>query len=177
MSGTERTYRINEIFRSLQGEGYFTGTPSVFIRMSGCNRNCSFCDTDHSAATEMTAGEIIDRISGFNLRHVVVTGGEPLLQLDRTLTAALKDAGYFIAVETNGSMPVPEGVDWVTCSPKERPWHIDRIDELKIVYRQQDVESIRTSLPEARHHFLQPCSGANIPQTVEYIINNPHWRA
>ena len=126
-------YRVNEIFYSLQGEGFYTGTPAVFLRFSGCNRRCAFCDTDFAAYTEMSAEEIVAKVSEFPARHIVVTGGEPLMQLDDRLVRALKTAGFYIQVETNGSLPAPTGVDWVTCSPKAAPWGIDRIDVLKIV--------------------------------------------
>ncbi len=172
----KKTYRINEIFYSLQGEGRYTGTPAVFLRMSGCNRTCDFCDTDHTAATAMTAGEIADAIAVFPARHIVITGGEPTLQLDDTLLNTVKDLGFYVQIETNGTRPVPSGVDWVTCSPKDGPWDIDRIDELKIVYQEQDVEAIAAALPEPRLHYLQPCSGLNIDETVRYILGNPRWR-
>lgn len=95
MKSTEnRHYRINEIFYSLQGEGYFTGTAAVFLRMSGCNRTCSFCDTDHSSYRLLTAEEIVSEVSAFATRHIVITGGEPLLQLDTQLTGLLKEAGF-----------------------------------------------------------------------------------
>lgn len=175
MWSTDETYRINEIFYSLQSEGYFTGTPAVFIRFSGCNRACPFCDTDHSAYTTMTTDEIMAEVRRFNSHHIVVTGGEPLLQLSTPLLLALKADGYFIAVETNGSLPVPPMVDWVTCSPKEEPWNIDRVDELKIVYQGQDVEAIAERF-NAPHLFLQPCSGLNTAETIDYIMAHPHWR-
>ncbi len=168
-------YSVNEIFYSLQGEGYYTGTPAVFLRFSGCNRRCDFCDTDFAAATPMSAAEIIAAVSAFPSRHLVATGGEPLLQLDAELVRALKGAGFYIQVETNGSMPVPTGVDWVTCSPKEAPWAVDRIDELKVVYQGQDVERLAALLPAPRH-YLQPCSGLNTARTVEYILDHPRWR-
>ncbi len=171
----KKTYRINEIFYSLQGEGYFTGTAAVFLRFSGCNRRCDFCDTDFSKATEMTADEIVTAISAYTARHLVITGGEPTLQLDADLVRAIKAARFFIQIETNGSMPVPTGVDWVTCSPKDAPWQIDRIDELKVVYQGQDVEMLAELLPAPRH-YLQPCSGKNIPETVAYILDHPRWR-
>lgn len=171
----EKIYRINEIFYSLQGEGFYTGTPAVFLRFSGCNRRCSFCDTDFTAFREMTAAEIVAEMSAFPGRHAVVTGGEPLLQLDDLLVRALRAAGFYIQVETNGSMPVPTGVDWVTCSPKDAPWQVGRIDELKVVYQGQDVETVADLLP-ARHLFLQPCSGLNTPEVVDYILAHPRWR-
>lgn len=169
------TYRVNEIFYSLQGEGFYTGTPATFVRLSGCNRRCSFCDTDHSAYTLMTAGDIAAECAANPSRHVVVTGGEPLMQLDDTLVRALKTRGLYIQIETNGTLPVPTGVDWVTCSPKDAPWAIDRVDELKVVYQGQDVEEI-ASMFNARVRFLQPCSGLNVAETVDYILAHPHWR-
>ena len=173
MKKTDKTYRVNEIFYSLQGEGYYTGTPAIFLRFSGCNRRCAFCDTDFSAATEMTAEEIADKLRGFPARYLVCTGGEPLLQLD--LLRVIKAIGFFVQIETNGSLPAPPEVDWVTCSPKDAPWNIDRIDELKVVYQGQDVEEIAALLP-ATHRFLQPCSGLNTAETIGYILEHPRWR-
>lgn len=112
----------------------------------------------------------------YGCRRTVLTGGEPLLQADDALIGALKKAGYHIAVETNGSLPVPEGIDWVTCSPKLPPWNINRIDELKIVYQGQNPEALAQQLPEASHYFLQPCSGLNTAETVDYILKHPKWR-
>lgn len=168
-------YRVNEIFYSLQGEGYYTGTPAVFLRFSGCNRACPFCDTDFSAATAMSADEIADAVAAFPARHLVATGGEPLLQLDSELLRAIKARGFYVQVETNGSMPVPPEVDWVTCSPKDAPWAVNRIDELKIVYQGQDVEQIAALLPAPRL-LLQPCSGLNTAETIAYIMEHPRWR-
>jgi organic radical activating enzyme len=175
MSATENTYRINEIFCSLQGEGYHTGTAVVFLRFSGCNRACSFCDTDFAAYREMTAREIVDAVSAYTPRHLIITGGEPTMQLDSNLVGALKHAGFFVQIETNGSNPVCDGVDWVTCSPKTEPWGIGHVDELKVVYQGQDVEALREHFG-ARHNFLQPCSGKNIADVVAYIIAHPQWR-
>lgn len=151
------TYRVNEIFYSLQGEGCFTGTPAVFVRLSGCNRVCPFCDTDFVAFTTMSADEILAEVGQYPADHVVITGGEPTLQLDDALVEKLKSQGKFIQIETNGSRPVPPGVDWVTCSPKEPPYGIDRIDELKIVFQDQDVEAIAAMLPTPKVRCLQPC--------------------
>ena len=171
----KKTYKVNEIFYSLQGEGFFTGTPAVFLRFCYCNRHCNFCDTDFSSGTDMTAGQILERVSVFPSRHIVITGGEPTLQLDSDLIRSLKAERFFIQIETNGSNPIPTGVDWVTCSPKEAPWQIDRIDELKIVYQGQDVETIAALLPSPRL-YLQPCSGKNTAETVNYILRHPNWR-
>ncbi len=169
-------YRVNEIFYSLQGEGYFTGTPAVFVRLSGCNRACAFCDTDFAAFSEMSAGEIVAEVDKFPCTHVVITGGEPTMQLDDALVAALKEHGRYLQIETNGTLPVPAGVDWVTCSPKEPPYGIDRIDELKIVYQGQDVEATASCLPTPKVRCLQPCSGLNTADTIAYILSHPWWR-
>ena len=180
------SYRINEIFYSLQGEGYFTGTPAVFLRMSGCNLKCSFCDTDHEDYTEMSPVQIAEALRAYPARHVVITGGEPSLQLDQMLVDLLHDEGWFIQIETNGTNQLPEEIDWVTCSPKPGPTgeisvRLRHTDELKVVYEGQDVEAIASSLP-AVHYFLQPCSsqrypgGSNTADTVAYILTHPHWR-
>ena len=101
------SYRINEIFYSLQGEGYFTGTPAVFLRFSGCNLKCGFCDTRHEEFTLMSPADIIGNVSKFPSRHIVVTGGEPSLQLDSLLIDMLHEEGFFIQIETNGTKTPP----------------------------------------------------------------------
>lgn len=172
-----KKYRVNEIFYSLQGEGFYTGTPAVFLRLSGCNRACPFCDTDFAAFTPMEAGEIAQACAAYPARHLVVTGGEPLLQLDSDLLRALKAHRFYVQIETNGTLPAPPEVDWVTCSPKDAPWGIDRVDELKIVFGACGNDPAETASHFNCHHlFLQPLSGGNIPQTVEYIKQHPQWR-
>ena len=175
-------YPVNEIFYSLQGEGRFTGTPAVFVRFAGCNRRCEFCDTDFSESTPMSADEIVAEVEKYPARHVVFTGGEPTLSLDSELCGMLKDRGHYLQIETNGSNPVPREIDWVTCSPKALPWSIDRVDELKVVYTGQDVEAIADAFanaPEAgvlpSDMRLQPCSGKNVEETVNYILRHPRW--
>ncbi len=175
-------YPVNEIFYSLQGEGRFTGTPAVFVRFAGCNRRCEFCDTDFSASVPMTADEIVAEVEKYPARHVVFTGGEPTLSLDGELCKKLKERGHYLQIETNGSNPVPVEIDWVTCSPKARPWGIDRVDELKVVYTGQDVEAIADAFAGASvaalrpsEMRLQPCSGKNVGETVEYILQHPRW--
>ena len=123
--------KVNEIFYSLQGEGYFTGTPAVFLRFSGCNLACPFCDTEHNDGEEMTYEDIISKVTAFASRHIVITGGEPSLQLDELLVDMLHETGFFIQVETNGTNLLPENVDWITCSPKQGgDCVLRRIDEL-----------------------------------------------
>lgn len=175
----EKVYKVNEIFCSVQGEGMHTGLPAVFLRMSGCNRRCPFCDTDHIAFTEMTIGQIIEAVSAFPPRHVIVTGGEPAMQIDRALVDALHNAGFVIHIETNGTLSLPEGIDWVTLSPKDAPdashYAVLSPDEVKIVYQEQDVEAYR-KIFDCPNFLLQPCSCANIPETVAYVLSHPHWR-
>lgn len=171
-----KTYPVNEIFYSLQGEGYFTGTPAVFVRMSGCNLRCDFCDTDHSASTPMSALAIVAETDGFPARHMVITGGEPSLFLDDELVYALHSNGWFVQVETNGTRPLPEGVDWITCSPKEGgDVVLNRCDELKVVFTGRDVEAVASSIA-ANHLFLQPCSCRNTDRVIGYILEHPWWR-
>lgn len=178
---TRKTYRINEIFYSLQGEGAFTGTPVVFVRFSGCNRRCPFCDTEFDQYAEMTVGQIIEAIAPYPTRRVVLTGGEPLLQVDAALIDSLHDAGRKIHIETNGTLPVPDGIDWVTCSPKDTLPAIqpERVDELKIVFTGQSddqLDCMSSHFPAHTLRFLQPCSGSNIPQTVAKVLARPEWR-
>lgn len=118
-----KTYRINEIFYSLQGEGRWTGRPAVFVRMSGCNLSCPFCDTDFTHYKEMTAQDIVEQClrTGNECRFIVLTGGEPSLQADDALIEAWHQAGYYVAVETNGTHLLPQGIDWITLFAKEGP--------------------------------------------------------
>lgn len=172
-----KKYRVNEIFHSLQGEGYYTGCPSVFLRFSGCNLACSFCDTDFAAYREMSAAEIVAEMAKYPSRHAVVTGGEPLLQLDEELIAALKDAKFYIQVETNGTCKAPKGIDWLTCSPKGAiALDVQDIDELKVVYTGQSEEVLERYAERYKSKlYLQPCSCRNTSETVAYIMAHPHW--
>jgi organic radical activating enzyme len=167
--------KINEIFYSLQGEGFHSGTPSVFVRFSGCNLHCSFCDTQHEKGEMLTDEQIVEKILSYPARQVVLTGGEPALSIDQHLIDLLHEHTLYICIETNGTLPLPEGIDWITCSPKENaPVVLKHIDEVKVVYVGQDVEKYAV-LP-AKYHFLQPCSGKNTSEVVDYILKHPHWR-
>ena len=167
--------KINEIFYSLQGEGYHTGTPAVFVRFAGCNLKCSFCDTRHESGTLMTDEDIVAETLRYPARMVILTGGEPSLWIDAELVDAFHKAGKYVCVETNGTCPLPPGIDWVTCSPKQgAPVRIGRMDEVKVVYEGQDLQPYET-LP-ARHFFLQPCSCRNTQETVECVLKHPRWR-
>ena len=158
--------KINEIFYSLQGEGYHTGTPAIFVRFSGCNLKCDFCDTQHEEGKMMTDDEIIAEVKKYPAVTVVLTGGEPSLWVDDELIDRLHQAGKYVTIETNGTRPLPAAIDWVTCSPKQgAKLAIDRMDEVKVVYEGQDI-SIFELLP-AEHFFLQPCSCNNTALTVD----------
>ncbi len=180
--------RVNEIFCSLQGEGYHSGTPAVFVRLSGCNLRCPFCDTRHEHGTEMSEEVVVEVVSRHAARHVVVTGGEPALQLAPSLVDALHVIGRYVAVETNGTRPLPANVDWVTLSPKDAflgPQAapvLTRADELKLLF-----DGVHEPQPygdiSVTHRFLQPCDTGNPTQnaritaaTVDYILRHPEWR-
>lgn len=171
--------RINEIFESLQGEGFHTGTASVFVRFSGCNLACPFCDTQHHSFVEMSDEEIVAKVSSYSAEWVILTGGEPSLQATERLVDLLHQRGKRVAIETNGTHALPTNLDWVTLSPKEGSKAVlERANEVKVVFTEQtdqDVEKWRTSI-RADHYFLQPCSCKNTEAVVDYILQHPQWR-
>jgi 7-carboxy-7-deazaguanine synthase (Cx14CxxC type) len=198
-------YAVKEIFYTLQGEGAQTGRAAVFCRFSGCNlwsgresdraaAICKFCDTDFigvdgpgggrfDSAEDLAAA--VERAwpaeSGLGRRYVVCTGGEPLLQLDATLIAALHGRHFEIAVETNGTIPAPDGVDWLCVSPKLGAELKQRSgDELKLVYPQTGSDPADFELLSFRHFFLQPMDGparaANTELVLRYCLAHPQWR-
>ena len=157
---------VNEIFYSLQGEGFHAGTPAVFVRLSGCNLHCPFCDTQHASGCEMSEEAIVEAVGQWPARWAVITGGEPSLQLTASLVDALHRAGRRVAVETNGTRRLP-AVDWITLSPKE-PWlgpaatpRIDEADELKLLYDGQQQPQHYDNIKVAHGRFLQPMDTGN----------------
>lgn len=177
--------RVNEIFYSLQGEGSFTGTPAVFIRFAGCNLACPFCDTDHEPFTPMSEDEILNKVKAYPARHVVITGGEPLLQLTGSLVKKLHDEGRFVQIETNGTLPAPEEwhIDWITCSPKTDRIMQERIDELKVLYVNSSQDMSRYAALTPRVRCLQPCDTGNadrnrqlLREATDYCLSHPEWR-
>ena len=183
-----KKYKVNEIFYSLQGEGYFVGTPAVFVRFSGCNLRCPFCDTQHAKHTEMTISEIVAEIDRYPAETVILTGGEPSLVVDKEMVEAIKAGHRFVAIETNGTHQLPDNIDWITLSPKfdvegqeGAKVVIPLCDELKVVYRGQDLsqyDGIATNL-----RFLQPIDTGNdamnrsiCAATVRACLENPKWR-
>ena len=182
-------FRINEIFHSLQGEGFHAGTPAVFVRFSGCNLHCAFCDTQHQEGVTMSLQEIVNEIDRYpDAPLVVLTGGEPSLFIDEVFVEELKKTGKCIAIETNGTRPLPKNLDWVTFSPKTgfeggdvEPALLKECDELKVVYLGQDLSQYDGI--HATHRFLQPCFSedenerqANMKACVETVMKTPGWR-
>ena len=205
------TYLVKEVFATLQGEGAHTGRAAVFCRFTGCNlwsgreehradAVCRFCDTDFvgtdgpGGGRFATAGELADRVAavwaaalggasdaGEGRRFVVCTGGEPLLQLDHELVAALHERGFLVAIETNGTRPVPGGVDWVCVSPKAgAELVVTTGDELKVVFPQPGAEPDRYDDLTFTHRFVQPMDGpdaeANVAAAVAWCRRHPRWR-
>ncbi len=195
-------YSIKEIFYTLQGEGQQTGRPAVFCRFSGCNlwsgreadRNqaiCQFCDTDF-VGTDGTLGGKYTAQALANIIHaqwptttgrrlVVCTGGEPLLQLDAALIQALHAHDFEIAVETNGTIAAPPGIDWLCVSPKSSaPLAQCHGDELKLVYPQVDARPEQFEHLDFKHFSLQPMDGpnreANTQAVIAYCMHHPQWR-
>ncbi len=196
-------YTVKEIFYTLQGEGVQAGRPAVFCRFSGCNlwtgreadratATCTFCDTDFVgvgpdggkfATPEALAEAVASRWpTGAGGRpYVVCTGGEPLLQLDAPAVAALHARGFEVAVETNGTQPVPAGIDWVCVSPKaDAALVVTGGDELKLVYPQELAPPDRFTGLRFTHFLLQPMDGPrltdNTAAAVAYCLANPRWR-
>ncbi|WP_082079691.1 7-carboxy-7-deazaguanine synthase [Williamsia herbipolensis] len=197
-------YNVKEIFYTLQGEGMHAGRPAIFCRFASCNlwtgqekdrhrAICQFCDTDFvgtdgpgggkfQTAAELAAAVDAEWPSGARGEKMVVcTGGEPLLQLDAEATAALHDRGFFVAVETNGTQRVPDGIDWLCVSPKlGAPLVVDGGDELKLVYPQRGDDPARYADLSFGSFRLQPMDGdeiaANTQASVEYCLSHPQWR-
>ena len=198
------TYSVKEIFLTVQGEGGQAGRPAVFLRFSGCNlwnglerdratSVCTFCDTDFVGTNGEGGGKfstpeaLADAVAGLwrggegDPRLVVCTGGEPLLQLDEALIAALHARGFEIALETNGTLPAPEGVDWICVSPKADAEVVQTSgQELKLVYPQPGVDPARFEGLGFERFWLQPMDGpdreANTQAALAYCLTHPRWR-
>ena len=200
------TYSVKEIYFTLQGEGAQAGRPAVFLRFAGCNlwsgreadrvgAVCNFCDTDFVGTDGPGGGKFVTAadlaaavrrhwpIEGGGQPYVVCTGGEPLLQLDAALVAALHAAGFEIGVETNGTLAAPEGIDWLCVSPKGTAPLVQRSgQELKLVFPQPEPEARPDNFVdlEFEHFYLQPLDGpelaANTRSAVDYCLAHPRWR-
>ena len=197
------SYAVKEIFLTLQGEGGQAGRPAVFCRFAGCNlwsgreqdratAVCNFCDTDFVGLDGPGGGRFLDANAlaaaieaawqgGRSGRLTVLTGGEPLLQVDEALVEALHARGFSIALETNGTLPAPAGIDWICVSPKAQAAVVlQRGQELKLVYPQPGVDPARFEALEFERFLLQPMDGpgrlANTEAAIAYCLAHPRWR-
>ena len=196
-------YSVKEIYYTLQGEGYHTGRPAVFIRFSGCNlwtghekdrsgAICDWCDTDFVGTNGINGGkfsikEIINIINSLwkdnvlSKPYVVCTGGEPLLQMDEALIKAIHKAGFEIGLETNGTMIPPDGIDWICVSPKANADLILKNgNELKVVYPQCGMNPRVHEKLKFDHFYIQPMDGINqtenIKRSEKFVLDHPKWK-
>jgi len=184
------TYPIVEIFHSVQGEGYHTGIPHVFVRFGNCNLRCEWCDTNFLEYEMRDLEDIVSEVSSYNCDRVIFTGGEPALQDLGSIGMELKKLGLHISIETNGTIPVDPIVDWICVSPKDQLYPDAVIrqrsgNELKVVYCGQDLsmyDELRTGF---EHHFLQPCymeaesvesNGSSFRLVESLVKRTPGWR-
>lgn len=197
------SYAVKEMFYSLQGEGRHAGRPAVFCRFAGCNlwsgrerdratAACTFCDTDFVGVdgqgggrfhTEGSLADAVDAIWGGGevSKFVVLTGGEPLLQVGEDVVAALHERGFEVAIETNGSLVAPSTIDWITVSPKGATTLVQKSgSELKLVFPQAGVDPATFESLAFSHFLLQPRDGEdrdlNTQTAIEYCLKHPRWR-
>ena len=196
-------YAVKEIFKTLQGEGFHAGRAAVFVRFAGCNlwsgreadratATCRFCDTDFvgtdgagggrfDTAAALAAAMVACWGEGQADRFVVFTGGEPLLQLDEALVGAVHQAGFTIAIETNGTLEPPPGVDWICVSPKYgAEWRLKAGDELKYVHPQPGFDVLAFESLDFAHFYIQPMDGPdlkdNLDAAIGFCLAHPKWR-
>ncbi len=181
-----RKLRVNEIFYSLQGEGARKGTPSIFVRFAHCNLKCDYCDSEFESFRELTVAELLAECKGIPCMNVIFTGGEPLLQLDSATMREFRKAGYYLAIETNGTITPPKGLDWITVSPKvaehvvARKFNGVHINELK--YVRNKSQGIPRPKVKADYCFISPefngdyADAENIRHCIELVKSNPGWR-
>ena len=187
----EELFPIVEIFHSVQGEGFHAGIPSIFIRFGGCNLRCAWCDTDFDIWTDMNIAEIVNELSKYDCDRIIFTGGEPAMQDLVKLSEFLKPLGYYLSIETNGTISIPsDTVDWICVSPKDQEYENMKIrqrtgDELKVVYLGQDLLMYDELKEGFNHLFLQPLydegqstewNGMSFHSTFEKVRSNPEWR-
>ena len=195
-------YRIKEILFTQQGEGKNTGKDFIFVRFSGCNlwsgqekhrasAICKFCDTDFYGTDGINGGkyqakELIEKIKSLWISadsqiRVVLTGGEPLLQVDKGLISALKKENIYIAVETNGTLEAPDGIDWICMSPKANTEiKLRKGSEVKVVYPQKNLNPDNFNVLDFKNFYIQPMDSENyednVSQSVKFCMQNPNWK-
>ena len=184
------TYPIVEIFHSVQGEGFHTGVPHVFVRFGNCNLRCEWCDTDFLSYEERELNSIIDEILSFQCDRVIFTGGEPAMQDLATIGNRLKEHDIKLSIETNGTIEVDPIIDWICVSPKDQLYPNVAIrqrsgDELKVVYCGQKLDLYDDLKEGFTHHYVQPCyieadsveqNGKNFRIVENLVKENPGWR-
>jgi 7-carboxy-7-deazaguanine synthase len=197
-----KNYIVKEIFYTLQGEGYNAGKAAVFCRFSGCNlwngkeKNrenaiCSFCDTDFVGTNGALGGKytlinLVDKITKLwpstkKDKFIVFTGGEPLLQLDKLLIKEIKDNNFKIAIETNGTILPPPGIDWVCVSPKAKSnFILKKANEIKLVYPQENLDPRKFEELEFDHFYIQPLYNKKLKENnkkaIDFVLKNPSWK-
>lgn len=179
--------KVNEIFYSIQGEGARAGEPSIFVRLSGCDLKCSFCDTEFVSGKELTLEQLADELKAYDrCKWIVWTGGEPMLQLNDHIISYFHMLGYKQACESNGNHPIPTGIDWKVVSPKVAEHVLKRnfpqgVDELRYV-RHAGHQSVPEPSVEAKHYYLSPIFNGNTPDVanvkhcMELCLQNPRWK-
>ncbi len=184
------TYPIVEIFHSVQGEGFHSGIPHVFIRFGNCNLRCDWCDTDFMTFEDMDINSIIEEVLSYDCDRVIFTGGEPAMQDLSIIGKRLKEQGINISIETNGTIPVDPIVDWICVSPKDQLYPNVSIkqrtgDELKVVYCGQDLDLYNELKKGFTHLFIQPCyvedesveqNGKSFQIVERLVKDSPGWR-
>lgn len=196
------TYKVKEIYYTLQGEGARTGRAAVFLRFTGCNlwngleadradAVCKFCDTDFFGMDGVEGGKydanaLSEKVlslwpEGRGDKYVVCTGGEPLLQMDERLIEALHSRGFEISIETNGTITVPKGIDWICVSPKANTEVVvQKGNELKLVVRQQGITPVSFDNWDFEHFYLQPMDGPSLNEftkwATDYCLHHPKWK-
>ena len=189
-----KSFRVNEIFSSIQGEGVRAGTPNLFLRFSGCNLKCSNedeyagfnCDTEFASGRDLSISEIIHELADVDhgkCKSIILTGGEPSLQIDSELVSALKAAGYYLAIETNGTVVLPTDIDWVTVSPKSAEHTIVVRTANEVKYVRRKGQAIPRTVVTADHYLVSPAfeaDGSLKRETLEWCLDlvkaNPPWR-
>lgn len=185
-----KQYRINEIFYSVQGEGVRAGSPSLFVRFSKCNLLCTVathgfdCDTEFESGRDLSVDEIIAELADLaeDCNWIILTGGEPALQIDQAIVEAFHEAGYLLAIETNGTVALPDGLDWITVSPKVAEEGLQQLVADEVKYVRSNGQDLPQTLVKARHYLISPAfDGKHLdPETLEWCLdlvrNHPTWR-
>ncbi len=180
---------VVEIFYSIQGEGANFGKPAIFVRLSGCNENCWFCDTDWSHGTDMTIAEVLSAVQQYPCKMIIWTGGEPTLQLTDEVLGHFN--GYFHCIETNGTNKVPSKIDYIACSPKVTPEllreNFKSVDEFRYPIGVGEIPPRIEELPPAANYFISPLfvgeekkrfsrNEENLTYCIDFVKQHPAWR-